>query len=226
MIVLQSELDMGAAKELADNLGFLPKGDQAFAADLLHTLSLKGKLSEKQWLWVRKLAEEAEQTMLPDFTVGAGLPPTAAPMAAILPLFDKAHKYLKYPKIKLEMNGVTVQLALAGKLSSQPGSISVTDGKGYGGNGVFFGRVGTDGQWTANAKAGLAGATSMVALEALLTALAANPQGTVATFGKQTGKCAFCLIPLTDTRSVKAGYGKICAKTWGLPYPTAAEMAA
>ena len=211
-------MNLTAAKTLNENLTLLPKGDQPFALDLLNTLKSKGSLSEKQWYWVEKLASTAEVAGVPDFTMDADDQPaaSAAGLAPILGLFDKASKYLKFPKVTLQFGETTIQLAMSGKASSRPGSISITDGGGYG-NSIWYGRINTDGSWEPSKKLKDAMKDD---LTSILAKLALDPQGTVSAFGCTTGKCAFCMAALNDKRSVEAGYGKVCAQRWGLPWGT------
>ncbi|MBZ0090022.1 MAG: DUF6011 domain-containing protein, partial [Thermoanaerobaculia bacterium] len=58
-------------------------------------------------------------------------------------------------------------------------------------------------------------------LEGLLELLGAfdrDPVDVAASYGRETGECCFCQRPLTDPRSVRAGYGRTCAKSNGLPW--------
>ena len=209
MIAAQFEAQDDKAAELAANISLLPKGDQAFAADLLACLKKKGTLSEKQWLWVRKLADAAELALVPDFTQDVA-PPPAVGLEPLLALFDHASKYLKFPKITFQYGDDLLQLSLAGKGSSQPGSIGVTDGKGYH-KSKWFGRITKDGLWDPSPKA-------TEELADFLVLLAQDPKGTVSAHGHKSGHCSFCSLPLTDERSVVSGYGKVCAQRWGLPW--------
>jgi Family of unknown function (DUF6011) len=45
-----------------------------------------------------------------------------------------------------------------------------------------------------------------------------SPLVFVSEYGKRTGACCFCRLSLKDERSVKAGYGPICAKHYHLPW--------
>ena len=53
---------------------------------------------------------------------------------------------------------------------------------------------------------------------ALMKEFAVNPTDTVAKYGKLSNRCCFCSKNLTDPKSVDAGYGKICAGNYGLPW--------
>lgn len=160
-------------------------------------------LSPNQWALVRKL----------------GTPRTATPAAnvgdfsGVIALFQASAR--KFPKLHFKLDdGRPVCLALAGQQSSQPGTVTVTDGGRYGEN-VWYGRVTPAGAWQPSRQAD---AATMTAIGALLSGLAANPQAFVADYGRRTGNCCFCCQLLTDQRSVTAGYGPICAAKWGLPW--------
>lgn len=51
-----------------------------------------------------------------------------------------------------------------------------------------------------------------------LERLVANPTGFIAECGKDMGRCCYCNQPLEDARSKAVGYGRTCAKRWGLPW--------
>lgn len=55
-------------------------------------------------------------------------------------------------------------------------------------------------------------------VEEILDQLNANPQEFCATYGKKTGQCCFCALPLTDEVSVEFGWGPVCADNYGLPH--------
>lgn len=45
-----------------------------------------------------------------------------------------------------------------------------------------------------------------------------DPGRTAGEWGKLMGRCCFCGLRLSDSRSVEVGYGKICATNWRLPW--------
>ena len=106
-------------KVLKEGVHLLPKGDQGFAASLLTHYETKGHLSDKQWFWIDRLATATEAVGLPDFTkevVHVGQ------FGAVVAFFEGARKYLKFPKITLQLpDGSPLQLALAGSNSKAPG---------------------------------------------------------------------------------------------------------
>ena len=51
-----------------------------------------------------------------------------------------------------------------------------------------------------------------------LSAFDRDPIGHITYQGKLYGQCCLCNKPLTDDRSLAAGYGARCAKNWQLPW--------
>lgn len=47
---------------------------------------------------------------------------------------------------------------------------------------------------------------------------ASNPKQYAQTYGLKHKKCSFCSLPLSDERSLKTGWGKVCAEHYGLPW--------
>jgi hypothetical protein len=197
-----------ALDTLRANLAALPANDQGFAQSLIDQSAARG-LSEKQMLWVNKLALRATGTAPAPQAV------TVGDFAGVIALFATARAHLKHPRIRLQTEaGQKVALAVAGENARRPGTVNVTDGRPFG-EGTWFGRVTPEGAWEVSSKVDAATATSV---SALLTALASNPAGTAAHYGRLTGNCCFCNRTLTDERSTDVGYGPICADRFGLPW--------
>ena len=146
---------------------------------------------------------------------------TIANFTGVVALFGIAQSRLKHPKIRLQLpDGRPVCLSVAGPGSRSPGSINVTDGGRFGAN-VWYGRVAPDGTWDASTRTDR---DTAVALAVLLTELAGKPAQVAARYGRQTGSCCFCALPLTDKRSVAVGYGPVCADKYSLPWSEAAPL--
>jgi hypothetical protein len=192
-------MNLDAAKVLEANVGNLGASDQTFATSLLEQLGRRGKLSDKQWDWVEKLAQKALNPPPPLSTMDAGS------FTGVIDLFQQAKKHLNYPKITLALpNGQPIQLSMAGHQSKHPGSINITDGKPFGQN-TWYGRVDVHGTWTLSPKC-----TDEILIDQLydlLVALQENPAGIAAKYGKLTGNCCFCMLQLSDARSIAVGYG-------------------
>ncbi|WP_113155930.1 DUF6011 domain-containing protein [Nitratireductor sp. OM-1] len=169
----------------------VPARQQDFAGSLIHQFERKGDLSNKQWYWVQKLAEDAEFAGVPDFTKETE---TVGQMHGLIKLFETAKEHLKYPAIALQL----------------------PDGGPYGSN-VWYGRVSPDGVWQ---KSGAVESDLAMSrkVQTLLKALSADPAGTASAYGKLTGHCCFCRRKLEDEKSTAVGYGPVCAKHYNLPY--------
>lgn len=176
-----------------------------FAHDLIvKSRSQKFGLSAGQNYWAHKLVLDATRPKAAGVSIGS--------MAGIMQLFNTAKQHLNYPKIRLSLNGATVQLSLAGARASMPGTINVTDGGKYGAS-TFYGRIAKDG--TFQGRNGVP-----TGLVDLLTALAGDPERVASEYGRLTGNCCFCARTLTDERSTAVGYGETCAGHYGLSWGT------
>jgi len=132
-------------------------------------------------------------------------------VAEIQKLFDRAVQHLKYPKIRLQTStGQPVVLYRAGSNSKYFGQIQVTDG-GHFGIGKYFGRIDTEGNYHSTQD-------STPEVVSLLQELSKDPAGVASKYGKLTGNCCFCGLPLSDKRSTDVGYGPVCADHYGLPW--------
>jgi hypothetical protein len=183
----------------------LTKSDASFASSLVANFARWGNLSDKQMHWVETLIQRAT----------APKPaPTAAVTVSFQPiqdLFDKAAQKLKRIKVKLQdADGTPVVFSRAGAASKYAGQIMITDGRPFGEN-KFFGRIDTDGSFYATRAAG-------AGVMALVQDFACDPAGTAGKYGRLTGGCSFCKQGLTDERSLKVGYGPVCAKHFGLAW--------
>ncbi len=146
------------------------------------------------------------------------LAPIAAPQApkaataslsGLVAYMDKAAEKLSQPRVKLAYDGKSeIQISRAGRESRNAGCVYVKVDGEYAGkvtrSGVFF-AVGSFSAEQSN-------------IEAVLTAFLADPEGTAKAYGKLKGACCFCHQDLTDERSVRAGYGPICAENYNLPW--------
>lgn len=139
-------------------------------------------------------------------------PQLAMDARGVFALFEQAiSNNLKYPKIRLRAaDGQNVVLSRAGAKSKYTGQIIVTDERPYGSN-TYFGRVDTSGNF-------IPAWANSPAVSSLLLRLSADPAGVASEYGRLTGHCCFCSLPLTDARSTAVGYGPICAGKFGLPW--------
>jgi len=183
----------------------LAKGDAGFASSLVSNFARWGNLSDKQMHWVETLIQRAAAPKPePKATATVSFQP-------IQDLFDRAAQKLKRIKVKLQdANGTPVVFSRAGAASKYAGQIMITDGKPFGEN-QFFGRIDTNGSFFATRAAD----TSVMAL---VQDFAKDPAGTAGKYGRLTGGCSFCKQGLTDERSLRVGYGPVCAKHFGLAW--------
>lgn len=156
------------------------------------------------YAWTTPAEKPAEDT--PAGKKGSGIKVPEVPA-----LLNTAKQHLKWPKIRLQAgDGSPVVLSLAGPNAKQPGTVNVTDGGKFG-ESVWYGRLGTDGEF-------YPGKDSTPSVAALLAHLATDPIGVAESYGKLTGNCCFCGQALTDPKSTAVGYGPICAGHYNLPW--------
>jgi len=110
----------------------------------------------------------------------------------------------KFPKVKLEIEGQRVVLALSGA-----GKVNVTDGRGYR-VGAWFGAIQPSGAFRQGRE--------YERVSGILRDLESDPAGVAARHGIATGECCFCSIELTTPESLSVGYGPVCAKKHALPW--------
>lgn len=200
-----------ASETLRENIDRLPsKRDRAFADDLLHSLGQYGSLTDKQWWWVKKLAERT-------LVQPKKLSETLAPMAAVIKLFEAGSSRLKYPKVRLiTEEGRRLRLNLAGKKSSRPGTVNVADASERVDQNTgwrkWYGYINRDGVFH------MSGQVKSPDIYKAVEVFAADPQQAALAYAQLTGQCCFCNQPLTDKRSIKQGYGPTCAKNFKLPW--------
>lgn len=137
--------------------------------------------------------------------------------SGVVALLQRGGSKLRYPKITMSFDGgKPLVISLAGPTSRNAGSLYVTDGGPYENN-RYYGRVEPTGRWTPGRAAS---PRELNALTEVLSRLSLEPAKTASAYGRLTGRCCFCNLPLKDARSTAVGYGATCAKNWGLDYPT------
>jgi hypothetical protein len=208
---MQSPAPQASIAALRAGLAKLPPKDQEFASSLLGQFDRFGRLSERQWPHVAKLAERAEQGEKPRELIAVG------DLSGVLALFTKAGEKLQAPAIVLGIPEVgDVRISVAGETARVPGSLNVvTRERDDEGRGTWFGRILLNGDFEASPRV-----QTPRSLLARLMEFAEHPAEVAAEHGKLTGECCFCGRALADQRSTEVGYGKTCARNWGQPYPT------
>jgi len=186
---------------LADNK--LPDRDREFAGKLVAAHEA-GRLTFNMAQWVPRLLSRIDAPESQTLKVGGIVKLLASAKA----------KGLKFPKLWLQLeNGSPMRITIAGDKSKTPGYLMLTDGGGFG-NGLYFGKISPQGELMLG-KDGFAVAKS---LTDLLARLAKDPAKVAADFGHLTGHCCFCSLPLNDPKSVRVGYGPVCAEKFCLPW--------
>lgn len=191
--------------ELLAGLRVAADTGNGFAASLLRWHGRYGTFSDRQRAAGERLVSRPQA---PGTTE-----PVVLDFARIADLFERAGsgengRPLKRPKISLQTpEGKPVRLAVAGERSRYCGDIHVSEA-GYGS--TYYGRIDRAGRFH-----GRPGSESILDT---LRAFSADPIGHAIAHGRLTGNCCFCELPLTDDRSVVAGYGPVCASNWGLPW--------
>lgn len=171
-----------------------------FAQDLIRSYDRYGKASGGQRYWVHKLsADQKAQEII------ATLPVQREVFANIASLLQAGGQSLKHATLTFALGrNQQYLLSLCGQRSKYPGAVHFTRGEKY------MGRIDPNGEFTDRA----CGEEEY----SFLDALNADPAGYAAAYGQKTGTCCFCHRQLTDPRSVNAGYGRVCAKNFHMPY--------
>ena len=192
---------------LATLIPVLKANDAKFASDLIASFKKYGGLTPKQEPWIGKLIARASAPVAPVAAAAVNV----GGFAGVVALFTTAKAHLKFPKIRLVLNGTKIVLSLNGPQSKRPGHVSIS-GEGVYPNRAFYGSVSPEGVFTPF-KSELPGLT------ALLSELASNPARVAKDHGKLTGNCCFCNKEIgkgKEQRSVLVGFGPDCAEHYGL----------
>jgi hypothetical protein len=186
----------------------LNDSQQAFATSLIDQFARRG-LSPKQERWVPILIQRANGEHRPTTQVGN--------VKGIVTLLETAKQHLKWPAVLVRVGDRDLRLSIAGAQARVPGSINVTSSERNmeTGRNDWFGRISREGEFEASPKFD---DTTQTAVAQALVALASDPAAAARQYGKLTGYCCFCRLPLSDKRSTDMGYGPICAKHFGLPW--------
>ncbi len=186
---------------------------RVFAKSLHNQWFDRRGISSGQWYWAIKIAHDATNVSPKPEPVKI-----AGGFSRIKAMFDSSKDSGKaYPKIRFSIPSLgEIRLSMAGRHSSSPGAINVTDDGPHGDN-IWYGRVAIDGEFVSNPSPRI-GDASRETVTKFLKLLAKNPAAVASEYGQRTGRCCFCGLELTDERSVMVGYGPICADRTGLPW--------
>ena len=181
------------------------KISSGFATSLFSQFEKRGTLSDKQWGWVLKLVDQVDNPPPPS----QKLPNIKGVLALMKRAVDPKGK--TFPKLWLKLSDSDLRIHRATSASKYNGQLMLTDGKGYGRN-LYFGRIDTKGDLFLAHE----GKQRSQEIIDLLTRLVADPEKVVSEYGNLSGNCFACHKQLTDDRSIRVGYGKVCAKKFGL----------
>lgn len=192
-------------EELETVKDLLELSDLGFAQSLLDQYHQFGKLTGRQWPYIEIMIKKAVAPPDPIEPVVYG------DFGKIRDFLIAAReKGLKWPKVTIMTGTTTVQFTLNQDNSpTNPNAVNITDGKPYGSN-RWWGRIAADGAWNK------CGSTPPSEVEPLVYKFATDPAAQSIRFGKLSGHCCFCGLPLTDVESVARGAGPTCAKKYGL----------
>jgi hypothetical protein len=151
-----------------------------------------GRFSPKMAHWAEKLAARAFEEKAAD----------DGDLSKLLGTFATAKGKLKFPKIFIPSPVGEIRLTVAGERARFPGSITLFI------DGSWAGRIHLDGRLETRDR--------IEGLAEFLSEFVADPIGKIVATGKASGNCRFCRLPLTDDRSLEAGWGPDCAANWGL----------
>jgi hypothetical protein len=183
----------------------LNSNDSNFAESLIKNFFTWGRLSDKQLHWVDVLTQRANTPVTPQ------IPVQQVNVRKIQDLFTVASKKLRRVKVAVSTDaGQKVVFARAGSASKYSGQILVTDGGPFGAN-KFFGRIDHNGDFFSTRSADND-------VQNLVKEFADDPSLVAGKYGKLTGGCSFCNRKLDDNRSLKLGYGPVCAQRFNLSW--------
>lgn len=193
----------------------LATSDRNFAG----SISTAKNPSSKQLYWVDTLLARALGTANNSVYAASSAPVATMvnyEISKIMDMFNHAKQHLKRPKVTLVgANGNRFRFTLHQK----HGVIYVYDARSYG---VTYATL----QFNGDIMLRRAGLQVKDELDAVIKELAADPMATVIKHGKLTGNCCFCQLPLSDPRSLNAGYGEICAGHYRMPWGAKGDMSA
>lgn len=188
-------------EKLQSVLDKLPERDKPFALSLLNSVKKYRLPTEKQEYWLKELYKRAVNP--PEKPKGEQV----GDLSRLVTMFNTVKGRLKFPSIRFQTHdGKSFKVTPAGAASTNAGCLYVKS------DGVYLGKITPAGEYLQ--------ARSVVAegVAEAIKAFAENPEGAAASYGHSIGHCCFCGLTLTDERSIKVGYGPICADHYGLAW--------
>lgn len=188
-------------EKLRSVLDRLPDKDKPFALSLLQSVAKYRLPTPKQEHWLNELYNRAINP--PPKPKGEEV----GSLARLVSMFTTAKTTLKFPSIRFQTkDGKPFKISPAGEASQNKGWLYVKSGQDY------LGKISPDGEYFQARSCTTEGVAEAI------RDFAANPEGAASAYGHSVGQCCFCGQGLTDGRSVKVGYGPICADKYGLAW--------
>jgi hypothetical protein len=168
-----------------------------------------GQRTSKVMYWVSEMINKSRNGYVPATTVAAVNPLLTVDLSKVVKMFEDARQHLKRPKITLRL--IKAQRNIRFTFDQSRTRLFMNGesmGYGYGYIRVSTGEVVLRQD----------GPALKDDIMELLAEFTAEPTEVAIRHGKLTGNCCFCSLPLSDPRSLNAGYGDTCAKHWHLPW--------
>lgn len=178
-----------------------------FVSSLLEFRERNGRWSERQGMWAHKLTLDHMEANKPQ--------PAAETVAPEQPTYKADEVKIFLPTALEFLNRPTKLKRIKLTFKHNDGEVTIKKSTSkpvfwVAKNGVLKGRIEATGKYKVK--------EADASVSATLDGLEENPQAFAAENGKESGQCCFCSLPLTDERSVKAGFGPICAGHYGLTW--------
>lgn len=135
-------------------------------------------------------------------------------LSGFFPVVSLMHRIIDsgndFPKVRLAFGEQPLALTVAGERAKFPGSVNLTDGKGFG-RGTWFGRITADGEFQPSRDARNLSNVEKAEMWTLLRRMRdGEAEAVFAEFGKKFGTCCMCGRELTNPESVALGIGPVC----------------
>ena len=197
--VITTELDTFKAREIIKEKA--PASD-SFAHDLAGKMSLSA--SQIFWL-IKKAMQYSTENNSQAVTSAQTSVQTGAGFTRLQEMFTHAKAEIKRPKITLKNNNNKIVISLAPDTGKNVGHLYIKVNDNY------MGKVSPEGKFYPVFSCDKE-------TQDYLKEFSENPEIVAAKYGHETGNCCFCARLLTDQRSVKVGYGPICAQRFNLAH--------
>lgn len=174
----------------------LRRQNSQFAQDLARKFN---KLSASQYAWAHKLAVDAVKKQQDDAVVDN----TESGVQALFSAFEAAKAKgakrltLRFQGINVKPNRDLTALWVTSQTETEEGR--------YGLQPKYLGKV---------TRTGIDSRMDSVVRETIM-AVASDPLTAAVRYGKVSGECSCCGRELTDSRSIEAGIGPVCARKFG-----------